>query len=326
MIVPQYWAEGRLQQRSRGKQVTVRRFGWSDLSQEHAQAHADERAREAFDRVLSGEQLPRREYKRPYNGAVGVPIREEIIARHGESIITRNSYGALCLNTPNALFVDIDLHDPGPSFGLKRKVRLPLLALALVAGVLGKSWVVAIAAVISALLLAAWISRRIHAARMRRDGGPEAWANRRIEAFIAGHPDWNLRQYRTPAGFRMLAMHRTFDPRETDVEECFNALQTDPLYALMCVRQHCFRARVSPKPWRIGIARHMRPRPGVWPIKPERMADRLHWVSDYECRASGFASCSFMRTLGGGGVDQAVEQVRELHDRLSQADSALPLA
>ena len=325
MIVPQYWAEGRLQHRARGKQITVFRFGWSDLSQEDAQVHADARVREAFDRVLSGEKLPRREFKRPYNGAVGVPIREQIIARHGESIITRNSYGALCLNTPNALFVDIDLDDSGPSPALKRKVRWPLLAIALVAGVLGKSWVVTIVAVIVALLLAAWIARRIHVARMRKDGGPEAWANKRIEAFIADHPDWHLRQYRTPAGFRLLAMHRTFDPREAEAEACFNALQADPLYALMCVRQHCFRARVSPKPWRIGI-RHMPPRPGVWPVKPERMADRQLWVEDYERLAVNFASCRYVRSLGAGGVDPVVERVRDLHDSLAQAERVLPLA
>ena len=88
MIVPQYWAEGRLQHRARGKQVTVRRFGWSDDSQEDAQAHADARVREAFDRVLAGEKLPRRDYKQPYNGAEGLPIREEIISRHGDSIIS----------------------------------------------------------------------------------------------------------------------------------------------------------------------------------------------------------------------------------------------
>ena len=36
MIVPQFWAEARLQHRAHRKQVTVRRFGWSDLSQEDA--------------------------------------------------------------------------------------------------------------------------------------------------------------------------------------------------------------------------------------------------------------------------------------------------
>lgn len=326
MIVPQFWAEARLQKRGHRKQVTVHRFGWSDLSQEDAQTHAEARVREAFDRVQSGEKLPRREYKRPYNGAVGVPIREEIIERHGESIITRNSYGALCLNTPNALFVDIDLHDPGSAYSLRRKLRWPLLLLAVGTGLWMQSWWVGLVAVAVAWWLAALIAKRIHAARMRKDGGPEAWANRRIESFMEARPDWQLRQYRTPAGFRLLAVHRTFDPREEEVEQCFNALQTDPLYALMCVRQHCFRARVTPKPWRIGISQHMRPRPGTWPINPERMADRQHWVSWYESRSAGFAACGYMRTLGGGPVDPRLLEVMELHDRLSGADSGLPLA
>ena len=325
MIVPQYWAEGRLQHRSGGKQVTVRRFGWSDDSQEEAQAHADARVREALERILAGEKLPRRDFKQPYNGADGLPIREEIIARHGDSIITRNSYGALCLNTPSALFVDIDLHDPGPSVALKRKTRVPLLVVALVVGVASKSWVVGVIALAAALLMAGWMARRLHRAQLQKDGGPEARANERIEAFMAIHPDWSLRQYRTPAGFRLLAMHRAFDAREPEVEACFNALQTDPLYALMCVRQHCFRARVSPKPWRIGVSQHLRPRPGVWPIKPERVPDRQRWVADYERLSMGFASCSYMRSLGGGAIDPDIEQVRVLHDGLSQAERVLPL-
>ena len=101
MIVPQFWAESRLQHRKKGKQITLRRFGWSDSSQADAQSNADARVKEALARVLTGEKLPRRDPKIPYNGADGVPIREEIVSRHGETIITRNSYGARCLNTPN---------------------------------------------------------------------------------------------------------------------------------------------------------------------------------------------------------------------------------
>ncbi len=41
MIVPQYWAEGRVRQKTPERQVTVRRFGWSDGSQQEAQAMAD---------------------------------------------------------------------------------------------------------------------------------------------------------------------------------------------------------------------------------------------------------------------------------------------
>ena len=72
MIVPQYWAESRVQYRKQGRQVTVRRFGWSDNSQDAAQVNADERAQAALQRLLSGEKLPRREPKVPYNGGEGM--------------------------------------------------------------------------------------------------------------------------------------------------------------------------------------------------------------------------------------------------------------
>ena len=107
MIVPQFWAEGRLRERHRGRQVTVRRWGWSDQSPEEAQAHADARTREALDRIRNGEALPRREGRVAYNGADGVPIREEILSRHGETLVTRNAYGAHCLNSPDVLFAEV---------------------------------------------------------------------------------------------------------------------------------------------------------------------------------------------------------------------------
>lgn len=112
MIVPDFWAEARRQHKSPGKQITVRRFGWSNVSEADALAIAEERAETALGRILSGENLQKREPKVPYNGAAGIPIREEVLERHGEQVITRNSYGAHCLNSPDALFADIDLR-PG---------------------------------------------------------------------------------------------------------------------------------------------------------------------------------------------------------------------
>src|SRR5437870_1051333 len=99
MIVPEHWAEARLQVRHKGRSITVKRFGWSDESLVSAQAHADERARTALDAIVSGQELPRREMRSNY-GIHGIPIREQIVERHGDVIVTRNSYGALCLNTP----------------------------------------------------------------------------------------------------------------------------------------------------------------------------------------------------------------------------------
>ena len=108
MLIPDYWAEASLKHKVAGKQIAVRRFGWSELSQEDAQRNADARAEDAFARIVAGEKLARRELKMSYNGAVGVPIREEVLSRHEGAVITRNIYGARCLNTPNVLFADID--------------------------------------------------------------------------------------------------------------------------------------------------------------------------------------------------------------------------
>jgi len=114
MIVPTYWAEARAQQaRSRGQRaITVRRLGWSDVSQAEAERHAAERAQAALVQIAAGEEAPRREARTAYNGASGVPIREEVLARQGDVVVTRNGYGAHCLNTPDVLFADIDFPAP----------------------------------------------------------------------------------------------------------------------------------------------------------------------------------------------------------------------
>jgi len=325
MIVPQYWAEKRLQHRARGRQVTVRRFGWSDDSPEDAQAMADLRAAEGLERVLAFKSNLRSEPRVPYNGAQGVPIREEIISRHGETIITRNSYGALCLNTPNVLFVDVDFENsPGP--GLMWMILGPLLLMAVIAAWLMKSVPVFLAIAAAAFVVTRLVAILFHLFLSAWRGGAEASARRRVEKFIEQNPNWSLRVYRTPAGLRLLAMQQTFDPNDPAVCDCFHALGADPVYVQMCLNQQCFRARVSPKPWRVGVARHMRPQPGVWPVAPERMEIRNVWIAEYEAACPSFASCHFEGTLGSGASHAETRRVQELHDELSRANSSLPIA
>ena len=325
MLVPKFWAEASAKHRQRGKQVTVRRFGWSNDSADEAQRNAQQRADEALVRIVAGEKLLRREPKVPYNGAEGVPIREEVIERHGESVITRNIYGARCLNTPDVLFADIDFSTaPGLRFTLA-----VMLVLAVTAGLAGW-WVrggsLALLSGSMALLFGFSLARMLRAGYLRLTGGAEGQARRRVERFMAAHPDWQLRLYRSPAGFRALVLHRRFDPGEPAVNEFFRALGADPVYVQMCQRQQCFRARVSPKPWRIGIAAHIRPRPGVWPVQPEHMPARERWIEDYERRARDFASCRFVAAFGKGRVDRDADDVRALHDEFCRSDYDLPLA
>lgn len=325
MIVPEYWAESRLQQRDKGRQVTVRRFGWSDAGPAQAQAHADDRAREAMQRVLAGETLARRDPKIPYNGAEGLPIREEIVSRHGPTVITRNSYGARCLNTADVLFVDIDFAQ-GASIRIVVVVFGVLALLAAAVGRASGSWGAGIFLVVLAMFITGPLSNALYAVTRRLGGGAERAARRRIARFVARHPGWNLRVYRTPAGLRVLATHAPFGPRDAAVAECFRALDADPLYARMCHNQQCFRARVSAKPWRIGVQEHLKPRPGVWPVAAERLPARRAWVEAYERRAAGFAACAFVESLGSGAVHPTVRPVQELHDQLCAASSGRPVA
>jgi hypothetical protein len=322
MIVPQFWAEARIQQVLGKRQITVRRFGWSDVSQDEAQRDADTRAREAMARLLAGEQLPRRDLKRPYNGSVGVPIREEIVARYGETVITRNSYGALCLNTPNVLFADIDF-DQGPGDFVLWPIMAMLVAGALVVGWFLHSWLIGFFAVVTALLatwrLAVGTQRLIDAST----GGPQQAWRRRLDEFLRQHPEWHVRLYETPAGMRLLAMHKTFDPQSPEVTACFAALKADPIYVQMCQRQNCFRARLTPKPWRIGVEQHLKPRPGTWPVNPERLPQRQAWIAAYEQAARSFAACQFRESLGSGVVDPAAADVQRIHDELCQANQPL---
>jgi hypothetical protein len=326
MIVPEFWAEGRVQQRLQGRQVTLRRFGWSDTSQDDAQRHADERAREALALLAAGQDVARRERKRAYNGAEGVPIREEILSRHDAAVVTRNLYGARCLNTPDVLFADIDFSVVlGPRLGLSVLVLLELGAAAIGWGC--GSWVLGLMAAVAGLLFSHGIATHLLRLFVAIAGGAQERAQKRVRRFCAERPEWHVRVYRTPAGLRLLAMHRTFDPADAAVAECFRAVGADPVYVRMCRNQRCFRARVSPKPWRIGIGTHIRPRPGVWPVRPERRPERARWVEAYESSARGYASCRLLETLGGSAaVHPSARAVQLLHDELCQAHTMLPMA
>ncbi|UUZ50590.1 hypothetical protein LP420_12790 [Massilia sp. B-10] len=254
MIVPNFWAEARTQYRSKGKQITIRRFGWSDASQEDAQNNAQARADEALKRAVSGEPLPRRERKVPYNGADGLPIREEVVARHGETVITRNSYGARCLNTPDVLFADIDFPEGSGSravfwacalflFGASAVV-IYLLAAALTGR--GMLWAAAAIGAMLALSFASSMANALHRREVRAKGGPEAIARAIFCASWKRAPTGGSTSTARSTGLRLLATHRLFDPLEAEVTECFKALATDPVYMAMCLNQHCFQgARVG---------------------------------------------------------------------------------
>jgi hypothetical protein len=325
MLIPYYWAESRIQSKSQGKQVTVKRWGWSDISQEDAQAHAEKRTAEALERIRNGETLRRRDKLEVYGTEDGMPIREEVVTRHGNIAITRNSYGALCLNTPNVFFADVDAAWEG-ELNVPLRGCLFILLGSIVLGIWLKSVPIGLVCFSVILwltfLITGWINR------LRRPAG-EAKAKAdnlaAIRHFSATHPQWHLRVYETPAGYRIMAMHDVFDPQGPVAKDALEALNSDKRFARMCALQSCFRARVSPKFWRIGYKPKEALPKSKWPYPPEQVQRRRAWVAGYEQLAPHFASCRFLERLGSHEVHPEAQMVRALHDELCQSDSTLPL-
>lgn len=329
MIIPRYWADARVQKKTpENRQITVRRFGWSNESEGDAQTRAQVRADEAMERILRGEKLLRREPRVPYNGADGVPIREEIVEEHGETVITRNSYGARCLNTPNVLFADVDAKTE-PNFAGCCIVTIVLWGAAAWLGWHTGRGGVAFFCAVAASWLTYGLTVLLHKARLKVRGGVVAIAAQRIAEFRRTHPHWRIRCYRTPGGgFRLLVTHALFDPRSDEVAGFFSAIGVDPLYANMCRAQNCFRARLTAKPWRMGpdmvpLSHVSR---AVWPLQPEVLAGRGTWVREYENAAGGYAACHFIDETGDTPPIRAALAVQRLHDEQCRAESGLPLA
>ncbi|UXI69186.1 hypothetical protein [Tahibacter amnicola] len=189
-------------------------------------------------------------------------------------------------------------------------------------------WVIPLGVLALALawVAAASLVETAQARSVARAGGPESSALHRIRAIAVAEPGCRFRVYRTPAGLRVIALHRRFEPGEPDVARYFQQLGTDPLYRTLCLTQRCFRARLTPKPWRIEMPHGLRPSHGSWPVPDTMRAVREQWVREYELKSRGYAACEFIETIGSGNVDAIAEKVCRLHDTLSGAEDRLPIA
>lgn len=72
-----------------------------------------------------------------------------------------------------------------------------------------------------------------------------------LDAIVQQFPHLGFRAYRTRNGLRYLCTTRPFDPLSRTTHRLMQNLYVDPLYARLCKFQATFRARLTPKPWRM---------------------------------------------------------------------------
>ena len=219
-------------------------------------------------------------------------MREEVLREFRDdtsapsAVITRNSYGCLVLNTARLLFVDVDVGEP-PSHG----------------GMLGR------------LFGSAKAVAKHAATRQSVLDRAEAWARQ--------NAGWGWRVYETRAGLRLAAIHRPFAHDDKICGEAFEALGADPLYRRLCGHQKCFRARLTPKPWRCDVPNP----PARWPFEDQRQTSAFQrWEQEYLGAANEYATCKLIAQFGEIGVVPEFAGIIGVHDEATRCGIALPLA
>src|SRR5262249_35812590 len=98
---------------------------------------------------------------------------------------------------------------------------------------------------------------------------------------------------------------------------------SDPLYVRLCQAQSCFRARLTPKPWRCG----MRPPSAPYPWENSRRESQFRsWLLKYETAIREYSVCKLIDHLGPAAVHPEIAPIVSLHDRIACGQGERPLA
>jgi hypothetical protein len=120
------------------------------------------------------------------------------------------------------------------------------------------------------------------------------------------YKDLGFRIYETYQGARVIVLGREFDPRDGATKKMMDEFNCDPLYTLLCVKQGCYRARLTPKPSRMKLKGYK--------VKYPREGDdsEFHrWVSEYENMSRNFSVCKLVEQVG---TMVSTNDVVRLHD------------
>ncbi|MGE0363567.1 MAG: hypothetical protein AB7H93_11000 [Vicinamibacterales bacterium] len=144
----------------------------------------------------------------------------------------------------------------------------------------------------------------------------------RIREACGRHPHHAFRVYRTHAGYRVLVTNAVLDPASDEATGFLNGFDADPAFVMLCRQQRSFRARLTPKPWRIGVKAPS----GQHPRDPVAQAAFGAWLLKYDLASRGYATCRFVESIGTAPPGGEVRAIVDEHDRTTRAVETLPLA
>jgi hypothetical protein len=139
-----------------------------------------------------------------------------------------------------------------------------------------------------------------------------------VRKLATKYQGYAFRLYETFQGARVIVLGRDFDPRDRETKRMMDEFNCDPLYTFLCIKQGCYRARLTPKPYRMKMRGYK--------VKFPREGDDSEfqqWLAQYEANSRSFNVCRFVEQLG---TSQPLTDVVYLHDDLTGVNFRQPLA
>lgn len=287
MKIPKYWAKSaQTVTNPDDRAFALAIWQWSDSSFQEAKQQADTRLADIARKVLAGEELNRYSYgERPLREEINKVVQGDAGQELG--VITRNRYGALVLNAARALFIDIDFPTTNAGATLANSIK------------------------------------QLFGAKKTPTVTPEQTVVENIRVWCDQRRDLGMVVYRTAGGARCLVTTDVFEPGQPAANEILNGLKSDPLYIKLCQSQGCFRARLTPKPWRCD----MDTPPTEFPWQDNAAETKYRqWEQQYDRTISNYTTCRKLQQFGPQTVHPDVARIMQIHDELACTDPNLSLA
>lgn len=280
MYFPRHWhlSSTNATNPENGAQWPLKAWGWDDHSQEAAEQLSGKRLAGVVERLEKGINPGNGSWYEYENRPLREERLEEIAGASGPTaVVTRAKSGPLVLNTAAIMFVDIDLPDP----------QLTMRG-----------------------CLSALFPKPNRAAAEE----PRKETLFKIQNVAASQSGLAARCYETPAGFRLLVTHKAYDPKSAESTEVLQSFGADPLFTRLCERQSCYRARLTAKPWRLGMSAA----PACWPVANKLATKHAEWLQSYSAACAGTGACRFLQTIGRSTeVCDEAQPIIKIHDGLA---------
>ena len=119
-------------------------------------------------------------------------------------------------------------------------------------------------------------------------------------------PFTGMRAYETCKGIRLIG-DIYINPDGDKFKKMMKMLNADWMFTIMCQKQSCYRARLTPKPYRMKIKSIKY----KWPMTPSEYESARGWVAEYEKESELYSTVRLVKEYGTSLVDNHIVKIHD---------------